>query len=172
MLDLNDYGLVIGRPSDSTADWFEPVLSRGRGAVFLDTGFLRALLIDDDQYVNEAREHFAKSKQQNFYTTDLVLAEIVRQSAKDSSADYPTRRRRVSECGRLILGDAFVWICSPPRDFVLHAFETLIEARETREDLDLTDCLSLAVLDYAEHRRVFGFDDHFRIFGAALEPRA
>ena len=37
-------------------------------------------------------------------------------------------------------------------------------------DLDLTDCLSIAVLNYARHKRVFGFDKHFTVFGARLEP--
>lgn len=172
MLDLNRHNLLIGRPLQDTADWFQPVIDRGRGAVFMDTGFLRALLIESDQYASEARRHFANSTGSNFYTTDLVLAEAVRQFVKGSAATFASRKHRVAEIRRLVLDGASIWLCSPPREFVLRAFERMTELHETLPDLDLTDCLSLSVLDYAEHRRVFGFDDHFRSFGAALEPRA
>jgi predicted nucleic acid-binding protein len=171
VVDLSPFDLVIGRSFETVAEWFEPVLQRGRQAAFVDTGFLRALIVDDDQFATEARPHFQAAQQTRFYTTNLVLAETVRQLAKDSASDYPTKSRRFGTCTELVIGAAPIWVCAPPRDVVLAAYTELLSLRIVVPDLDLTDCLSLAVLKYAEHRRVFGFDSHFRVFGAALEPR-
>jgi predicted nucleic acid-binding protein len=171
MLDLSVHPLTIGRDANDIAVWFAPVFERGRAAVFVDTGFLRAILFEEDQYSVEARAHFNAYADGNIYTTNLVLAETVRQITKDRASDFPSRARRFGACSELVLGSARIWVCAPPRDVLFEAYEVLAEARAARSDLDLTDCLSLSVLQYARHRRVFGFDDHFRVFGAALEPR-
>ena len=81
MLNLSDYPLNIGIAEKEAAEWFYPVLDRGRGAAFIDTGFLRGLFFDNDPYATTARSYFA-SASGNFYTTNLVLAETVRQTQK------------------------------------------------------------------------------------------
>jgi predicted nucleic acid-binding protein len=172
MVDLSSYDLIIGRSFQGTDAWFDPVLERGRGAVFVDTGFFRALLDDRDQYSEEAREHFRKAAGQNFYTTNLVVAEVVRQICKNSSIDFDMKGRRLGDCRTLAIETAQVWICAPPRELVIQAYAYLVDARSFAPSLDLTDALSLVVLNYAQHRRVFGFDGCFRSFGAALEPLA
>lgn len=173
MIDLSNHGLGIDRAYGEVAEWFRPVLDRGRGAAFVDTGFLKALISDDDSYAPSAQRHYKESALgTNFYTTSLVLAEAVRQVAKQKGIDYPTQQRQFEQCSEILVDRAYVFVCHPPRDILMKAYEELRETRQTAPTLDLSDALSVAVLDYARHRRVFGFDRHFRVFGAQLEPMA
>lgn len=169
MVDLSSYGLTIGRSVESAEEWFEPVLSRGRGAIFVDTGFLRALFDDGDQYAPLARPLFEKTSA-NFYTTDLVLAEVVRQIAKSKGIDHTIRERWFHSCTDLLVDSRAILVCVPPEDVLLKAYGELRVARNSDPRLDLCDLLSITVLDYAQHRRVFGFDRHYSLFGARLEP--
>lgn len=169
MVDLTRHSLTIGRAASDVEEWFRPVLDRGRGAAFIDTGFLKGLFFDRDQYSATARAHFAAASG-NFYTTNLVLAETVRQIAKDSGVDYPTKSFMFDKCTELMIDSGTVFVCVPPRDILLDAYQELSNARSDQPSLDLCDCLSIMVLEHAQHRRVFGFDSHFTVFGALLEP--
>jgi predicted nucleic acid-binding protein len=170
MVDLTGYSLTIGRAAVETAEWFQPVLDRGRGAAFIDTGFLKGLFFDRDNYSAPARTHFAGARGVNFYTTNLVLAEAVRQIVKDGGTNYATRTLMFDKCTELLIDSQRIFVCAPPREIVLQAYEELREARLIQPTLDLCDILSIVVLEHAQHRRVFGFDSHFSSFGAQLEP--
>lgn len=173
MLNLSTYGLLIERASNEVDSWFRPVFENGRGAAFVDTGFLKAVIDDNDSLSAVARRHYGESAvDTNFYTTSFVLAETVRQIAKQKGIDYPTQQRWFEQCSELLIDRAQVFVCHPPRDLLMKAYEELRESRQTAPTLDLSDALSIVVLDYARHRRVFGFDSHFSVFGAQLEPIA
>jgi predicted nucleic acid-binding protein len=173
VFDLSTYSLGIDRAYEGVQDWFRPVLDRGRGAAFVDTGFLKAIINDKDPLAPPAKRHYEESVAgTNFYTTSLVLAEAVRQVAKQKGIDFPTQQRQFERCSELLIDRAHVFVCHPPREVLMSAYEALRETRQTEPTLDLSDALSIAVLDYARHRRVFGFDGHFRTFGAQLEPIA
>lgn len=138
--------------------------------MFVDTGFIKALIDHADAYSAAARRHFSSSRGITYYTTNLVLAEVARQIAKDKGSDFPTRSTWFGRCTELLISTETIYVCSPPRDVVLEAYALLTSARESIPKLDLCDALSVVVLDYAKHRRVFGFDSHFTSFGANLEP--
>jgi predicted nucleic acid-binding protein len=169
MLDLSKYGMRIALPLQDVDDWFQPVFNRGRDAVFVDTGFLKGLVDDTDQFSNIARLHFASAKA-NFYTTNLVLAETVRHIAKTKGVDWATKSRRFGRCEELLIDNDRVFVCAPPRELIIQAYDELKEARAWSQSLDLCDILSVTVLNYAHHGRVFSFDNDFRQFGARLEP--
>jgi len=154
MVNLSSYNLTIGRPTSEVADWFRPVLNRGRGAAFVDTGFLKGLFFDKDQYASPARSLFSRASG-NFYTTSLVLAEVVRQITKDSGADYPTKTLMFNQCTELMIDTGTIFVCVPPRDILLEAYQELRDARVSQPSLDLCDLLSITVLEHAQHRRVF-----------------
>lgn len=168
MINLSSYNLTIGRTA-SAADWFGPILARGRGAAFVDTGFITALIFKDDQYSRDAQRAFRVSRA-NFYTTNLVLAEVVRQITKAGNLNASLKNQHFAQCSRILVDSEDILVCAPPRDIVITAYSALRESRTIHPSLDLCDLLSLVVLDYAHHRRVLGFDTHFRSFGAQLEP--
>lgn len=177
MIDLSTYNLTIGRDYEGSAEWFRPVLDRGRGAALVDTGFLRAIIDDNDQYSPSAKRHYRESlSSTNFYTTSLILAETVRQIVKGKSRgrrlDHDTKQRWFSQCSEILVDRELIFVCYPPRELLIKAYQELRETRQILQSLDLCDALSISVLDYAEHRRVFGFDTHFGTFGAQLEPIA
>lgn len=159
----------IALPYPQVHDWFKPVFNRGRDAVFIDTGFLKALVDHTDTKSPIARLHFDSAKA-NFYTTNLVLAETVRQIAKEGGVDWVTKMRRFGRCDELLIDSGRIFVCAPPREVILQAYDALKEARTWSQSLDLCDVLSVAVLDYARHGRVFAFDSDFKQFGAKLEP--
>ena len=169
MLNLSDYPLNIGIAEKEAAEWFYPVLDRGRGAAFIDTGFLRGLFFDNDPYATTARSYFA-SASGNFYTTNLVLAETVRQISKAKGTDVPTKTVMFGKCTHLLVDTNTIYVCAPPRSLIMNAYRELKEIRQSIPALDLCDLLSIAVLEHAQHRRVFGFDSHFTTYGAQLEP--
>jgi hypothetical protein len=77
----------------------------------------------------------------------------------------------LDRCTELVVGGGRIVICNPPREFVLQCYQSLLEARLIDSKIDLCDILSMTVLDYARHKRVFGFDRHFSSHGATLEPQ-
>lgn len=169
MLNLSNYPLSIGIAEKEADEWFHPILDRGRGGAFIDTGFLRGLLFDNDPYAITAKNYFA-SASGNFYTTNLVLAETVRQISKAKGTDVPTKTMMFGRCTQLLIDSTTIYVCAPPRNLVLSAYRELKEIRQSIPTLDLCDLLSIKVLEHAQHRRVFGFDTHFTVYGAQLEP--
>jgi len=175
MIDLSLYNLTLGRTLEGAAEWFRPVLDRGRGAALIDTGFLRAMIDENDQYAFDARKYYDDSAPStHFYTTSLVLAETVRQIAKGKPrgghVDYAMRQRWFDQCSEILIDRTYVFVCHPPRELLISAYQELRATRQIMPSLDLCDALSVSVLDYAQHRRVFGFDGHFNTFGAQVEP--
>jgi predicted nucleic acid-binding protein len=173
MVDLNEYGLTIGIEADRVEGWFKPVLSRGRGAVFVDTGFLRGLFTSsgEDQYSSQATAHFDGAAATNFYTTDLVLAEAVRQIAKEKGLSGNKRKKWFRECSQLVVSPSVdIFVCAPPRKYVMRSRKILQNTGLVQTGVDLCDVLTGVVLDYACHRRIFGFDSDLAKFGAQLEP--
>lgn len=171
MIYLGNYNLLIGRPFNEVGEWFKPVLEKGRGAAFVDTCFLRALIYARDPLHDVSAQAFERAERQNTncYTTALVLAEAVRQIVKNGGG--AVRESSLDKCTELVLDGGRVMVCSPPRDVVLDCYSELLRARKNvGPALDLCDLLSVTVLDHAHHRRVFGFDRHFSAFGAQLEP--
>ena len=168
MFNLANHPLKIG--TGNPGDWFKPVLDRGRGAAFVDTGFIRALIDERDKYHTRAIRHFEQALDTNYYTTSLVLAEAIRQVAKTDRINYSMRAQWFDSCTKMMITTSRVYVCVPSREVLMEAYSELAVMRQSIPDLDLCDALSMSVLNHAEHKRVFGFDGHFSTFGASLEP--
>lgn len=169
MIDVGSYSLVLDVAPTDVAPWLRPVVDAGRDAAFVDTGYIRALLDDRDERHAGVRE-FHEGLSANLYTSALVVAEAARQFAKAERADQQWRWERTSELAMILAVEQRMVICAPPEPVVRESFLLLREMQHTLVRLDLCDSLSLIVLDTLNHRRVLGFDNHFRAVGASLEP--
>ena len=171
VVDLSKYPTNIDLSREEVEDWFRPVFERGRAAVFVDTGFLRALIFQGDQYSYVAEEQFEGAVHTNAYTTTLVLAELVRQLAKDKKSREFERDSMFEKFSDLVFESGRFVVCSPPVALARQAYEELLCPGRRIVGLDLCDAVSMKVLEYARHRRVFGFDRrHFQEAGALVEP--
>ena len=168
---LFKFSLSIGIPKDIVQEWFMPIYESGRGAAFVDTGFLRGVIDESDEHHDQSLEHFNSSLNTNLYTTSLVFAEVVRQISKHKRPRNKFHSDKMfHSCEQILVEDKSIKICHPPFAMIEESFRTLSLERQVIQKLDLCDVTSLLVLEYAQHNRVFGFDRHFEHFGARLEP--
>jgi predicted nucleic acid-binding protein len=169
MIDLGAYDLLVGVEKPWPL-WAEPLdQANRRDAAFVDTSYLAALLNPEDERHGVVTRH-ARSTRVLRYTTSFVVCETVRQIVKGGYARLNVRQARVSECKRVTLDDGDILICSPSREMVAAGYSALQEMQMTFTKLDLCDAISFVTLDALRHRRVLGFDHHFRSAGAQLEP--
>lgn len=166
---LSSFSPIIRAPADSE-DWFQPVINRGRGAAFIDTGFLRGLLDETDQYHTISKLHFDEIKGTSLYTTSFVLLEVTRQISKNKQISRDKSREMLDYAANLMVEDQVILVCVPSRRIIDLSLNRLCELRRTVNKLDLCDVTSITVLEYAQHARVLGYDQHLSYFGAQLEP--
>lgn len=169
MITINRHPLVVGVADSDAPEWGRHVLAEGRNAAFMDTSYLRALL-DPADAKHEVAELSFKTLDASLYTSALVVAEAVRHFAKAKQVGQQWRWDRTRELKSLVIEQRRILVCSPPESVVRDALVELVQMQEAIIRLDLCDCLSMMLLDRLEHRRVLGFDDHFRAVGAQLEP--
>lgn len=165
---LSAFTPIVRAPEESE-DWLRPVIRNGRGAAFIDTGFLRGLLDETDQYHEISKLHFEEISGTALYTTSFVLLEVTRQIAKHKQAPKNRINAMLEDAASIFLNDATVTICVPNRRIIDLSIRRLCELRLQLE-LDLCDVTSISVLEYAQHSRVLGYDQHLAYFGAQLEP--
>jgi predicted nucleic acid-binding protein len=169
MIDVGRYSLVLDVEAARVAPWLRPVLEAGRDAAFVDTGYLRALLDErDDRHGAVGAFHMGLSA--SLYTSSLVVTEAARQFAKASNVSQAWCWGRVEQLADVLSYERGITICSPPTEVIHDALGRLKPMQRVLGGLDLCDLVSMLVLDGLSHRRVLGFDNHFRAVGAALEP--
>ena len=170
MINIGRHPLTIGVPSSQVPSWsYELFTSGRRDAAFVDTGYLRALLDERDQYHSIAAEYFS-SVDSIFYTSGFVLSEATRQMAKARRVAQGWRWERVERIKELTLDSGTVLVVTPPQDIVSRALSLLVDWQKVIVRLDLCDVISILALDVLEHRRVVGFDSDFAVLGATMEP--
>jgi predicted nucleic acid-binding protein len=165
LIDVGKYGLVLEVSTEQVPPWLRPVIDAGRDAAFVDTSYLRALLDErDDRHGAVTAFHGGLSA--SLYTSALVVAEAARQFAKAKAVNQQWRWERVETLARILAVEQHMVICAPPDAAVRDALLALSDNQRLLGRLDLCDSLSMLVLDALRHRRVLGFDDHFRAIGA------
>jgi len=169
MIDISGYGLVLAVSPVDVPPWLRPVVEAGRDAAFVDTGYIRALLDERDDR-NAPVRAFHEGLSASLYTSALVVAEAARQFAKADRVGQDWRWERIDALADLLATEQQMVICAPPEDVVHKALATLRTMQRILLRLDLSNLVSLLVLEALRHRRVLGFDNHFRAVGASLEP--
>jgi predicted nucleic acid-binding protein len=169
LIALGDHPLSLGVRRDQAPEWLQPLIDAGRDAAYIDTGYLRGLVDERDERHLIVTDHWRSTKAV-FYTSPLVVAEAVRQVAKHGGVDQEWRWEKIDQTKTLFIDDRMILVCAPPDEVVRTALVELVNMQRILVRLDLCDSLSMVILDAVQHRRVLGFDDHFRAVGAALEP--
>ena len=169
VIDVGAYALVLDVRASDVPAWLLPVVEGGRDAAFVDTGYIRALLDERDARHGVVRQ-FHEGLSASLYTSALVVAEAARQLAKAGRVDQAWRWDRVDALASIFVHQRRITICAPPDDVVAAGLRRLSEMQRVITGLDLCDLMSMVVLDMLNHRRVLGFDNHFRTIGASLEP--
>jgi predicted nucleic acid-binding protein len=169
VIDVGGYGLVLAATPADVAPWLRPVIEAGRDAAFVDTSYIRALLDDrDDRHA--AVDAFHNGLSASLYTSALVVAEAARQFAKAERVGQDWRWQRVEQLTAILATEEQMVICAPPETVIRDALAVLNDMQRVLLRLDLCDLVSMLALEALNHRRVLGFDDHFRAVGASLEP--
>jgi predicted nucleic acid-binding protein len=133
-------------------------------AVFIDTSYLLALELEDDQVHQAAIQHWSRISLALpiLVTTSYILDEVV---------TYLSSRRlhaKAVELGARLLN-------SPSVQFVHVDEATFFEGwaffqRHRDKDYSLTDCISFVVMRRAGLTTAFSFDRHFIQAGFITEP--
>jgi hypothetical protein len=134
---------------------------------FADTGGWIAVVVETDQYHDIGVLHYEEliSRQERLFTSDYVLDETVTRIRYDvSHAAAISFLDLIHEAERLgsltvLRVDAAVW----------QAAETIFRKYHD-SDFSFTDCTSFVLAQQAEVDEVFGFDQHFLMFGFNVKP--
>jgi predicted nucleic acid-binding protein len=127
-----------------------------RKSIFLDTGYLIALLSKRDMRHNDAIAA-ASVYIGRFVTTDLVLTELA------NSLSLPSYRSSVVAAIKRIRLDTDTEVVS----FTPEGMDKALELFGSRRDKSwgLTDCFSFVVMKDKHIRQALTFDNHFRQAG-------
>lgn len=125
--------------------------------VFLDTGYIIALIINDDQYHKTAliiSEEIAKNKI-NFVTSELVLIEIL-----DTLSKVKHRIEALTATKKLKQGAKVIAI-----DNELLSKAYLLYEKRSDKDWGFTDCYSFVIMEKYGIKQALSTDKHFEQIG-------
>jgi uncharacterized protein len=133
-------------------------------AVFVDTGYLFALEITNDQYHQAATQHWQGivTALPRLVTTSYVFDEVV------TFFNSRGRHAKAVEVGGSLLQSPSVHFIHV--DTALFYEGWAYFQRHQDKDYSLTDCISFIVMQQLGIRRAFAFDQHFVQAGFIKEP--
>lgn len=127
--------------------------------IFLDTGYLLALVNERDQYHQQAVELSRLYENSAFLTTDAVLLEL----GNALSRSYKTQAIEVLE---YLMNDESVTLVHLSQELFSDAFGRYCHYRD--QQWGLVDCLSFVVMERYGVTQVLSFDRHFAQAGFQL----
>jgi uncharacterized protein len=133
-------------------------------ALFLDTSFILALEISNDQNHSVARAHWEQlaRTQLALVTTSYVFDEVV---------TYLSSRRhhaKAVQVGNRLLFSPSVSLVHIDEPLFFAGWEYLQKHKD--KQYSLTDCISFVVMQQRSIRHALGFDSHFRQAGFEIVP--
>lgn len=143
--------------------------------IFLDTGFLFALLVDDDvnhKRVCEVFEPYGERPLEDLIlTTNHVVAETVTLLRKRGHPDPAVRHRLAVAAGEQLFAGTFGSIHQATAEEERTALELL--AKQVDKDYSFVDCLSFVVMERLGIREALAVDADFtHRFTARPGPRS
>ncbi len=133
--------------------------------VFLDTGYLLALEVANDQYHVAAVEHWNRVEHAGlpqFVTTSGVFGEVV------TYLNSRNLHAKAIEVGSELLDSPSITLIHIDNALFAEAWELLIRRADKR--YLLTDCASFSLMRRLGITTAFTFDHHFRQAGFQAEP--
>ena len=134
---------------------------------FVDTGAWLAVVVQTDQYHDVGVLHYEAliSRRERLFTSDYVLDETVTRIRYDANHTTAVafldviRESERSGALRILHIDNTVW----------RAAEALFRQYHDQA-FSFTDCTSFVLVQQAKVDEVFGFDQHFLMFGFNVKP--
>jgi uncharacterized protein len=131
--------------------------------IFLDTGFLYALIDADDANHARVRDVLQRERGRRLFdsviTTNHVLAEVVTLLRTRGKQDSDSRHARAVEVGRQLYAGAFGRLHQVSTDEEQAAFEYF--ARHADKVYSFVDCMSFVVMEKLGIHEALSFDSDF-----------
>ena len=132
--------------------------------IFLDTGYVIAQAMDDDQHYDDAVRHWQSVSQNqiNLVTTSLVLTEAV---------TFINSRGRHSEAvsvGNMLLTSPSVHMIFVDESLLMEGWDYF--KRHSDKRYSLVDCVSFVVMQKYDIFTAYAFDRDFIQAGFIIEP--
>ena len=138
--------------------------------IFLDTGFVFALVYADDIHHARVREVLEKYRGRALadfvITTNHVVAETVTLLRMKAGADPQARHALAVRTGQRLLAEVFGQVHRATPDEEVAALAYL--ARHRDQDYSFVDCLSFVIMERLGIREAFTVDGHFTHHFVAL----
>ncbi|MEX2176931.1 MAG: PIN domain-containing protein [Pirellulaceae bacterium] len=133
---------------------------------FLDTSFLLAIAIANDQFHEPAQAHWVESEQSanhhKFVTTSYILNEVV------TYLNSRSLHAKAVEIGTLLLAAEIVRLVHVEEPLFLEGWRFFERHRD--KTYSLTDCISFVLMKQLGIQTAFTFDHHFQQAGFLKEP--
>ena len=133
-------------------------------SVFLDTGYLVALALDNDQHHEDAVDHWLRVLQGNFeiVTTSLVLVETV------TFINARGYHHKALLAGMTLLANPHIQMIQVDEPLLMEGWEYF--KRHSDKRYSLVDCVSFVVMQKYDIYTAFAFDGDFNQAGFLTEP--
>ena len=134
-------------------------------SVFLDTSYLLALEVANDQYHSAAVEHWSRVQDRGLpglVTTSGVFTEVV------TYLNSRNLHAKAVEVGASLLESPSVQMVHEDEELLADAWQFFIRHADKR--YSLTDCASFVLMQRLGLTTAFAFDHHFRQAGFQTQP--
>ena len=133
-------------------------------SVFLDTGYLIAQAMDDDQHYEAAVNHWQSVSQEriDLVTTSLVLTEAV------TFINSRGQHSKAVSVGNMLLNSPSVHMVFVENPLLMEGWEYF--KRHSDKRYSLVDCVSFVVMEKYDIYTAYAFDSDFIQAGFIIEP--
>jgi predicted nucleic acid-binding protein len=133
-------------------------------SVFLDTGYLIAQEMDDDQHYEAAVRHWQSVSRgrPDLVTTSLVLTETV------TFINSRGQHSKAVSVGNMLLDSPSINLIQVNESLLMDGWEYFKRYGDKR--YSLTDCVSFVIMERYGIRAAYAFDRNFTQAGFIIEP--
>ena len=133
--------------------------------IYIDTGAFLARYLSKDQYHRQARDFWdiIRKKNEKCVTSNFVLDETFTLLGRRAGYSFAAQR------AKNMYASESLSILRPDQEIELKAIAFFEKYSDHR--LSFTDCVSFALMKTKKIKRIFAFDQHFRLAGFQIYPQ-